>query len=182
MSTPGTRKSASLESTPSNSSRTAPPTTYASSPSDSTYFSIRSDDCDRLDLDERARWQLRDLDRRPGRRGGADVLCVHLVHPCEIIEVLQEDRRLDDLVERRAGCLEDRPQICEELLGLGADLAALKVLVPRLEGELARNEDEAAGLDRLRVRRPLEWRRRRLCAYRFLHDPSSSDVVTRRQA
>src|SRR6478672_10942126 len=39
MSTPGTRKSASLESRSSSRSRTAPPTTYASSPSEPTYSS-----------------------------------------------------------------------------------------------------------------------------------------------
>ena len=36
MSTPGTRKSASFDSRPSSSSRTAPPTRYASRPSDET--------------------------------------------------------------------------------------------------------------------------------------------------
>src|SRR5436190_15787148 len=108
MSTPGTRKSASFESTPSSSSRTAPPTTYASRPSDPTYFSIRSDDCDRLDLDERAGRELRDLDRRAGGRRLTDVLRVDLVHPGEVVEVLEEHRRLDELVERRARRLEDR--------------------------------------------------------------------------
>ena len=62
--------------------------------------SVRSER-DRLDLDERARRQLRDLDGRARRRRVADVTRVHLVHPGEVAEVLEEDRRLDEPVERR---------------------------------------------------------------------------------
>src|SRR5881396_3510183 len=110
MSRLGTRKSASLASTPRSSSRTAPPTTYASSPSDSTYASTRLDECDRLDLDARPGRQLRDLDRRARGRRVADVLRVHLVHAGEVVQALQEDRRLDEPVERAPRLLQDRPQ------------------------------------------------------------------------
>src|SRR5205085_2873067 len=125
MSTPGTRKSASFESCPSSSSRTAPPTTYASSPSEPTYSSVALDESDRLDLDERARRQFRDLDRRAGRRRRADVLRVHLVHPREVVEVLQEHGRLHEPVERASRLLEDRAQVREHLLRLLADRSAL---------------------------------------------------------
>src|SRR5437762_11849263 len=105
MSRPGTRKSASFASTPRSSSRTAPPTTYASSASDSTYASTRLDECDRLDLDQRSRRKLRHLDRGARGRRVADVLRVHLVHAGEVVQSLQEHRRLHEPVERRARLL-----------------------------------------------------------------------------
>src|SRR2546427_3651758 len=147
MSTPGTRKSASFDSCPSSSSRTAPPTTYASSPSEPTYSSTGveplSDAGDRLDLDERAGRQLRDLDRRPRRRGPTHVFRVHLVHPGEVVEGLQEDGRLHELVERGSRLLEDRAQVREHLLRLRADLAARQLLHARPQRELTGHEDEA---------------------------------------
>src|SRR6478735_2954131 len=76
------------------------------------------DDGDRLDLDERARRELRDLDRRACRRRRSDVLRVHLVHAREVVEALEEDGRLDELVERASRRLEDRAQVLEDLLGL----------------------------------------------------------------
>src|SRR5438477_8986509 len=122
MSRPGTRKSASFASTPRSASRTAPPTTYASRPSDPTYSSMLLDECDRLDLDERAGGELRDLDGGARRRPVADVLDVDLVHAREVGQVLQEDGRLDEPVERGARGLEDRTEVGEDLLGLIADL------------------------------------------------------------
>src|SRR5947199_10219778 len=115
MSRPGTRKSASFASTPRSSSRTAPPTTYASRPSDPTYSSTRLDECDRLDLDERAGGQLRDLDGGARRRRVADVLDVHLVHARKVVQVLEEDGRLDEPAERAARRLEDRAPVREGL-------------------------------------------------------------------
>src|SRR2546423_5957376 len=160
MSMPGTRKSASFDSCPSSSSRTAPPTTYASSPSEPTYSSTGEagralDESDRLDLDERTGRQLRDLDRRPSRRRFADVFRVHLVHPGEVVEVLQEHGRLHEAIERGSRLLEDRAQVCEDLLRLRADLAARQLLFAWPQRELAGHEDEAPCLDRLRVRRAL---------------------------
>src|SRR5207253_956940 len=123
---------------------------------------------DRLDLHEGARREPRDLHRRAGRRRVADVPRVHLVHPPEVVEVLEEDRRLDEAVERRPGLLEDRAQVGEDLLGLRADLAAGELRLARAQRELPRDEDEAVRLDRLRVRRPLERRRRCFGAYDLL--------------
>src|SRR5919198_1913161 len=173
MSRPGTRKSASFASTPRSSSRTAPPTTYASKPSDPTYSSTRLDECDRLDLDERAGGQLRDLDGGAGRRRITDVLDVHLVHAREVVEVLQEDRRLDDPVERAARRLEDRPQVREHLLGLTADLVGDHLGVVGTQRELAGDEHESVRLDRLRVRRALKRRRCSLGTDHFLAHGSS---------
>ena len=54
---------------------------------------------DGFDLDERSRRELRDLDRRARRRPVADVRRVDAVHALEVAEVLEEHRRLDELVE-----------------------------------------------------------------------------------
>src|SRR5436190_17718901 len=172
VSSPGTRKSASFESSPSSSSRTAPPTRYASSPSPRTYFSISSrirpfspdrrsalQQCDRLELDERAGGELRHLYGRPRGRLLANVLRVDLVHRMEIVEALEEDRRLHEAVEPGARLREDRLQVREDLFGLLLD-PARDHGVSRLQAELAGDEDEAAGRDGLRVRRALERRRR----------------------
>src|SRR4051794_20775639 len=90
---------------------------------------LSSDESDRLDLDERAGRQLRDFDSRPRRRGSADMFRVHLVHAREVVEVLQEDGRLHQLIERATRLLEDRAQVCEDLLRLRADLAARQLLL-----------------------------------------------------
>src|SRR5205814_9103974 len=138
MSRPRTRKSASFASTPRSSSRTAPPTTYASRPSDPTYSSMLLDECDRLDLDERAGGKLHDLDGGARRRRVADVLDVNLVHAREVVQVLQEDSCHGEAVERAARRLEDRPQVGEDLLRLTADLVGDHLRVVRPQGELAR--------------------------------------------
>src|SRR5436305_12409695 len=142
------RKSASFGSWPSSSSRTAPPTTYASSPSDRTCSSTGEglDECDRLDLDERARRELGHLDRRPRRRRVADVLRVHLAHPGEVVEVLEEDGRLHEVVERRAGFFQDRAEVSEHLLGLRRDVAAAERLAAGPQRELARADEAPAHL------------------------------------
>ena len=75
-----------------------------------------------------------------------------------VLEVLEEHGGLDELVERAPGLFEDRAQVREDLLGLSADLPAHQLLLPGEQRELAGDEDEAACLDRLRVRRPLERR------------------------
>src|SRR5918999_689669 len=117
---------------------------------------------DGFDLDLRAGRKLRDLDRRPRRRRLADALRVDLVHPLEVVEVDEEDRRLDDPVEARACFFQDRLQVVEDLLGLLLDRVADDLGVVGLERELARDEHEPVRADRLRVRRALERRRRPL--------------------
>src|SRR5579875_2685143 len=113
---------------------------------------------DGLDLDQRPGRQLGHLDRRARGRAVADVLRVDLVHRLEVAEILQEHRRLDEPVEPAAGLLEDRAKVGEDLLGLLLD-APRDRAVAGLETKLAGDEDEAAGGDRLRVRRALERRR-----------------------
>ncbi len=116
----------------------------------------------RLDLDESPRRELRDLDRRARRRAIADVARVDLVHAREVAEILQEDGRLHEPLETRAGRLEDRPEVAEDLVGLLLDRVAGQLLLAGSEADLARDEDEAVRLDRLRVRGSLKRRRRRL--------------------
>src|ERR671935_1009770 len=117
---------------------------------------------DGFDLDERARRKPRHLDGRSCRRPLADVLRVDLVHSLEIVQVLQEDRRFHEPFEPAACGLEDRAEVREHLLGLLLDRPGAQLGVPGLERKLPRDEDEAAGLDPLRVRRALKRRRRRL--------------------
>src|SRR5207248_3153412 len=124
---------------------------------------------DSLDLDERARGEVGHFDRRAGRRNAADVPCVDLVHGAEVVEVLEEDGRLDDPVERAPGSLEDRAQVRERLLGLVGDVAGDEFLLARLQRQLAGDEHETVRLDRLRVRRPLEGRGCCVGADRLLH-------------
>jgi SAM-dependent methyltransferase len=113
---------------------------------------------DRLDLDEGAGRELRDLDGRPRGRLLADVLRVDAVHRLEVAEVLEEDGRLHEPVETAAGFLQDGSQVREDLLGLLRD-PARDLGVARLQAELPGDEDEAARRDRLRVRGALERRR-----------------------
>ena len=72
------------------------------------------------------------------------MLRVDLVHSLEVVEVLEEDRRLDEPVEAGARLLEDRLQVREDLLGLLLDPARDRG-VARLQAELPGDEDEAAG-------------------------------------
>ena len=67
------------------------------------------------------RREARHLDRRAGGRRVADVLRVDGVHALEVVEVLEEDGRLDEPVEAGARRLEDRAQVREHLLGLLLD-------------------------------------------------------------
>src|SRR5262249_16861102 len=107
--------------------------------------------------------ELRHLDCRARRGLLTDVLGVDLVHRLEVVEVLEKDGGLHEPVEPGASLLEDRPEICEGLLGLLLDGARDRG-VSRPEARLTRDEDEGGGRDRLRVRRALEGRRRDLGA------------------
>ena len=103
--------------------------------------------------------QRRDLDRGARGRTVADVARIDLVHRGEVAEILEEDRRLDELLEPAARLLEDRAQVLEHLLGLLCDSRADHLLLARPQPELPGDEDEPAGLHRLVVRRALERRR-----------------------
>ena len=74
---------------------------------------------DGLDLDERSRRQLRDLERSSGRAGGRRRGARRpRSSPAKSSRSMEEHARLDELVERAAGRLEDRREVREHLLGL----------------------------------------------------------------
>src|SRR5262249_16679603 len=64
--------------------------------------------------------------------------------------------------ESAPGRLEDRPQVCEHLLGLLLDPGPDQLARPRLKTDLAGDEHEVTDPDRLRVRGSLERRGRSL--------------------
>jgi hypothetical protein len=109
---------------------------------------LASGEGDRLDLHARAAREGRDLDRRACRGTVADVRGVDLVHPLEVPEVGEEDRRLDELVQPAPRLLENRAQVGEDLLGLVLN-RPVDLRVAWLQAELSGNEDEATGTDRL---------------------------------
>ena len=88
---------------------------------------------------------------------------VHLVHGGEVVEVLQEDRRLDEILDGASRRLENRRQVTQGLLGLLGDVP-LDHRVTRFDTELAGDEDELADPDRLVVRGALKRCRRGLGA------------------
>ncbi len=101
---------------------------------------------DRVDLDQGALGQARGLNRRPRRRVRRKVAAVDLVHGAEVLQVGQEDRRLDDRAERRAPGDQHGAEVLEHALGLGADVAGADHLAGvRIEGDLPRAEQQASG-------------------------------------
>src|SRR3712207_4054959 len=78
---------------------------------------------DRVDLDQSAAGEGSHLYRRACGRPIADAGAVHGVQLLEVSEVGQEDRHLEEVLEARAGLLEDRLQVVERLLGLLGDSA-----------------------------------------------------------
>ena len=138
---------------------------------------LRRERGDRLDLDECAGREPRDLDGGAGRRRRTDVGRVDLVHPGEVVEVLQEHRRLHEAVERAARLLEDRTQVREHLLVCSPDVSGNELFLAGSQRQLTGDEHEAVRLDRLGVRRALKGRGCCFGANGFLrHAPPRSPV------
>ena len=108
-------------------------------------------ECNRLDLDQRACRQCRDLDGRARRRLACECLAVDGIDTAKIRHVLKKNRRLDDLVQRAAGRAQDGLQVGQDLADLGFD-ALDELAGARVNADLAGGEDELAGLDALRIR------------------------------
>src|SRR5262249_5156087 len=87
---------------------------------------------DRLDLDPGARGERRDLHSCARGRRGPHVTRVDLVHRAEVVEVDQEDGRLDQAVEAASGLFQNGSQVLEDLLGL-LDDAAFNAFVAGLQ-------------------------------------------------
>src|SRR6266508_1147918 len=124
---------------------------------------------DGLYLDKQARRKLGHLERRTRRRLVTDMLRVDLIHAVKVVEVRQEDGRLDEAIHSASGGLEDRPQVRQGLLRLLLDRLPDRRWIVGLDSHLSGDEDEPRGLDRLRIRRPLERCRCCLGSYDLLH-------------
>src|SRR5215470_1837741 len=113
---------------------------------------------DQIDLDQRI------LDQQAGRTDGRarwrdfEIFLPHLVEAVEVVEIGEKDLRLDDLVERTSGCFERLLEIFQDKAGLQLDVRVVvgEVRMPprfrrnaasEVTGELARREDESAGLE-----------------------------------
>ena len=79
------------------------------------------------------------------------MLLVHAVHAGEVGHVAQEHVDLDDLAERAVGGFEDRVKVGKHSLGLLLDRTG-DYRAGLVRRDLAGDEDEAVGLDRLGLR------------------------------
>ena len=112
--------------------------------------SRRSDD---VDFDPRVLGQPRDLHGRARRRRRGEVGRVDLVHRGEVVHVREEDRGADDVVEGRAGGLRGSRRCCWKTRCVCAAMSpSTSVPGRRIERDLARDEQQRAGPDRLRIR------------------------------
>src|SRR4030095_7031923 len=106
---------------------------------------------DAVDLDRDASGQGAGLDGGAGRMRRTEVGGVDLVHRLEVVDVLQVDVTAQDLVQRRAGRLEDRLHVVQRAPGLRRDVAQLELARLRVPGALAGDVDGVAVDDGLRV-------------------------------
>ena len=118
----------------------SPPTDYA------RFFAIR------VDFDARALRERGNLDRRARRRRGGEALGVGRVHGLEVAEVDEVDRRLHHVGEGAAGGFEDGREVVEHAFRLRGDVSADELTGLRIDRDLAAQEYEIAGVDRLRIR------------------------------
>lgn len=81
-----------------------------------------------------------------GEEGGVD-----LVHRGEVVHIVQENGRFENVIHVRSGSSEDGAHVLERLLGLRADALGERA-GGRVDGELTGGDDEAARLDSLRIR------------------------------
>ena len=112
---------------------------------------------DRFDLDMRAPSGSAATAKveRAGGGGVPHARAVDRVDGGEIVHVDEEDRRLDDRIQRKAGGLQHGREIVEHLRGLAGDAALDEFAGCRIEPDLSAAEDEAAGgADGLTVRPP----------------------------
>src|SRR5256885_8046509 len=107
---------------------------------------------DALDLHGNAARQRAGLDRGARRKWRREVGLVDLVHRREVIDVAQVHVALDDVIERRARRLENRPQVFEYTFCLCAYIPQLPSPGSWIHRTLAGNEHEVSLDDRLRIR------------------------------
>lgn len=108
---------------------------------------------DGVDLHPGAPGEGGNLDRGPRRRLGREMPGINLVHLRELGEVDHKDGRADDMAQRQARRFEDALHVLDHALGLGDDVAgADKLTRGGVEGDLAGEENEVAGVDGLGIR------------------------------
>src|SRR6185503_9571643 len=131
-----------------------------------------------VDLDGRAARQLRDADRHARRIRLLAEFRHDLVDDGEVGEVGEIDRDAHGVRERAAGRLGDCREVLEYLPRLHADVALDELFRLRIERDLPRQIDRAAGANRLAVRPDRGGRPRRV--NRFLrHAVPSSQLALR---
>ncbi len=87
------------------------------------------------------------------RRGSCgEIFRVDFIHRAEVVHVLEEHGGLNDAVKIAAACLQDGLYVFHDPFGLLTDIAAEKFIGARVERDLARGKQKAAGFDGLRVR------------------------------
>src|SRR6266496_5985850 len=100
--------------------------------------------CDALDFDGDAARQRARLDRGACRKGCREVCGVHLVHRGEIVDVAQVHVALDDVIERRARGLENRPEVFEYTSCLRARIPSLQTPGSWINWSLSGDENEVS--------------------------------------
>jgi len=104
-----------------------------------------------LDLHPAPEGEGGDLDGGAGRRVGLEELTVDLVHAGELVDVLEEDRAFDHVLQARASGLEDGLEVLQGLVSLALDVGSGEVLGSRTNAQLAGGEDEIAQADALGI-------------------------------
>src|SRR5262249_20301255 len=113
---------------------------------------------DQVDLDQRVFDQQASRTDRRARWRDPEIFLPHLVKPVEVVEISEEDLRLDYLIERASCRLESLLKIFQDKASLQLDIRVVVGEIRRppsfrrnagfkIAGELARGEDETADLE-----------------------------------
>src|SRR5262252_9202788 len=104
---------------------------------------------DEVDLDASAERQRGGRDRRAGRKGLTEMLCVDAVHRGEVTHVLEKHTDAHDIIETPAGRLQDSRQVLEDALRFGLDAPLDHLAGRRVLADLPAEEEETVDSDRL---------------------------------
>ncbi len=111
-----------------------------------------SDDGDGFDFHEDVLRKTGHLYGGTGRVRRREKAGVNLVEPGEIAHVAEKHRGFDNVFHPGAGNLQHGPEIFERLASLRDDIALDDGAAFRVQRDLARGKNDAAGSDRLGVR------------------------------
>ena len=79
-----------------------------------------------VDLDQRVLDQEAGRTDRRARRRDLEILLPHLIEAVEILEIGEEDLRLENIVERAASRLESRFEVFQDVARLQFDIGIVK--------------------------------------------------------